>query len=168
MSLYGKEFKLSGVAGLKNAAEMRKFDSGATRNVDTDKIDPEGFLSPEVETRFFEYMQEHRLQADGTLRDSDNWQRGIPTSAYMKSMWRHFLDVWRIYRGLKPVYSKDIEDALCALKFNVNGFLLEALKRKRQAIPVFDAQKRVDNEKQRLRELYNEGAFPTQRKENNE
>lgn len=63
---------------------MRHFPTGATRNLDDDKIDFEGFLSPLVIERYGQYMHRHRVQADGILRDSDNWQRGIPLSAYMK------------------------------------------------------------------------------------
>jgi hypothetical protein len=42
-------------------------------------------------------------------------------SAYMKSMWRHFFDVWWNYRHDGPQEVK--EEALCALMFNVQGML---------------------------------------------
>ena len=105
---------------------MRKFDSGATRNTDTNKLDFEGFLSPLVLERFAEYMHENRLQADGELRDSDNLQKGIPKDEYMKSMWRHFFDVWKHKRGLEV--KEDKQTALCALLFNIMGLLHEELK----------------------------------------
>lgn len=106
---------------------IRKFETGATRDVDHDKYDYEGFLSPLVVERFGEYMHKHRLQADGKLRDSDNWQKGIPLSAYMKSGFRHFMDWWR---GHREQYSDGhfLEDALCALLFNVQGYLHELLR----------------------------------------
>ena len=69
---------------------MRKFDSGATRDIVEDKFDFEGFLSPLVLNRYAEYMNKHRKQSDGNLRDSDNWQKGIPMKVYMKSGFRHF------------------------------------------------------------------------------
>lgn len=105
---------------------MRTFDSGATRDGDEDKLDFEGFLSPLVLERFAEYMNRHRVQADGSLRDSDNWQKGIPMDAYMKSMWRHFMDVWMGHR-----YNLPKEEALCALLFNAQGYLHELLKARR-------------------------------------
>ena len=105
---------------------MRKFDTGATRDTDTGKYDPEGFLSPLVIERFNEYMHKHRIQTDGSLRDSDNWQKGIPKDAYMKSGFRHFLDWWKEHRGYES--REGIEDALCALMFNVQGYLFEILK----------------------------------------
>lgn len=115
-------------------AEMRVFDTGATRNVDNTKIDPEGFLSPTVIQAFSDYMNKHRVQADGTLRASDNWAKGIPQDAYMKSMWRHFLDVWSIHRGIARFdeTGKEIDkvEALCATLFNVQGMLHEELKRR--------------------------------------
>ena len=69
---------------------VRTFDTGATRDTDDGKLDYEGFISPLVLERFARYMHTHRLQPDGTLRDSDNWQKGIPRDQYIKSAWRHF------------------------------------------------------------------------------
>jgi hypothetical protein len=104
---------------------MRTFKSGATRNNDDDKYDYEGFLSPLVLERFAKYMHQHRLQADGKLRDSDNWQKGISLESYAKSGWRHFFSWWKAHRGYE---AEDIEDSLCALLFNVQGYLHERLK----------------------------------------
>ena len=101
---------------------MRTFTSGATRDSDDNKYDFEGFLSPLVLERYAEYMHTHRKQADGKMRDSDNWQKGIPVSAYMKSMWRHFMAVWKGHR-LGQVNQEDV----CALLFNVMGMLHELL-----------------------------------------
>lgn len=106
---------------------MRKFATGAVRDDDESKIDPEGFLSPHVVRAFCEYMQEHQTQADGAKRSSDNWQRGIPLDAYMKSMWRHFLEVWALHRSPRDV-SDAKREALCALMFNVQGYMHEVLK----------------------------------------
>lgn len=105
---------------------MREFETGATRDVDDGKLDYEGFLSPIVLRRYAEYMHRHRVQTNGQLRDSDNWQKGIPVSAYMKSMWRHFIDVWTLYRLKGSVF--EIEEALCAMLFNVQGMLHELSK----------------------------------------
>lgn len=112
---------------------MREFDTGATRDDEGDKPDYEGFLSPLVMEAFGRYMNKHRKQADGKIRDSDNWQKGIPQEAYMKSAWRHLVAWWQLHRGGcpketcgKPV---SIEDSLCALMFNVQGYLHEHLKR---------------------------------------
>ena len=110
---------------------MREFSTGATRDSDDTKLDYEGFLSPTVLRRYAVYLNKHRIQADGQMRDSDNWQRGIPISAYMKSLWRHFMDVWSIHRktintirGENP----EEEEALCAVIFNASGYLHELLK----------------------------------------
>lgn len=104
---------------------MRQFESGATRDDDKTKVDYEGFLSPAVLRRFGEYMNKHRVQADGQLRESDNWQKGIPMDVYIKSMYRHFMDVWAAHRG---AWDADMEESLCALMFNVMGYLHERLK----------------------------------------
>jgi len=116
-------------------ALMRQFDSGATRNLDESKLDFEGFLSPLVLERFAQYMHAHRQQADGVLRDSDNWQKGIPQVAYMKSGFRHFFDWWKEHRGIST--EEGLEEALCALLFNVQGYLHEHLKAKTESPPRF-------------------------------
>ena len=105
---------------------MRKFTTGATRDEDTTKPDYEGFISPIVIKRFGEYMNKHRIQADGAVRDSDNWQRGIPKDAYIKSLLRHIMDLWLEHRGYKS--REGVEDALCAIMFNSMGYLHEVLK----------------------------------------
>jgi hypothetical protein len=108
--------------------EIRKFQTGATRDTDEGKYDYEGFLSPLVIQRFGKYMHKHRKQSDGSLRDSDNWQKGIPKDAYIKSAWRHFMDWWLEHRRKES--REGLEDALCALLFNVQGYLHEHLKEK--------------------------------------
>mgnify|MGYP001591162755 CR=1 FL=1 len=106
---------------------MRKFDSGATRDDDDQKLDFEGFLSPLVLYRYALYMHKHRVQSDGSLRDSDNLQKGIPPEQYMKSLFRHFMDMWLKHRS--GDYDTDaMEETLCAIIFNVQGYLLEVLK----------------------------------------
>jgi hypothetical protein len=110
--------------------EGRSFDSGAYRDTEEGKLDFEGFLSPLVLDRYATYMNKNRTQSDGKLRDSDNWQEGIPKKVYMKSMWRHFFDVWKEHRrGYFPERIQ-MEDALCAVIFNAMGYLYEVLKRR--------------------------------------
>jgi hypothetical protein len=107
---------------------MREFDTGATRDTDEGKLDYEGFLHPEVLYVFAKYMHKNRIQADGQLRDSDNWQKGIPKDAYMKSAWRHFHDWWWFHRQGEDADKEAKIEALCAELFNVMGYLLEEIK----------------------------------------
>jgi hypothetical protein len=104
---------------------VREFATGATRDSDEGKPDYEGFLHPAFIEAFGAYMHKHRVQADGKLRASDNWQKGIPSSAYMKSLWRHFLEVWKLYRqgGTEEAYL----EAICACVFNLQGLLVNNL-----------------------------------------
>lgn len=115
---------------------MASFNTGATRTAETGKFDYEGFLSPLVLDRYAAYMHKHRSTPDGGFRDSDNWQLGIPFTSYIKSMWRHFMDVWRQHRGLPG--QDTLEESLCALIFNASGYLHETLKAK-QAKPTGDS-----------------------------
>ena len=109
---------------MKNEKAVRRFNTGATRDTDDGKFDWEGFISPIAMTFFAKYMHQHRLQADGTLRDGANWQRGIPRRQYMKSLIRHIWDLWFTWR-MYPEMEDRLVDLLCAALFNIQGMLLE-------------------------------------------
>jgi len=108
---------------------IRKFPGGATRDTERNKLDYEGFFSPLVLQACAVYMHKHRLQTDGSFRDSDNWQKMYGEKHYdvcMKSLTRHFMDVWLEHRGSK---SRDGQkDALCGLIFNARAYLFKMLK----------------------------------------
>jgi len=110
----------------------RQFETGANRDTDLGKLDYEGFLNPIVLERYSQYLNSHRALPDGTIRDSDNWQRGIPLDVYIKSGLRHVVDTWAAHRGY-PIFDVkthqpiDIEDAICGILFNFQGYLLELL-----------------------------------------
>lgn len=107
--------------------KKRKFESGANRNDDSDKLDYEGFLSPLALFWFGCYMHRNRFLEDGSLRDSDNWKKGIPLDSYMKSLFRHFMDVWFAHSE-SNLNQQTIEDALCGVLFNAFGYLHEVIK----------------------------------------
>ena len=108
---------------------MRIFKTGATRNDDTDRLDYEAFLSPLVLERYAQYLHKHRVQRDGTLREGDNWQAGIPLPAYAKSLLRHTISFWKAHRGYE---AEDIEESLSAIIFNASGYLFELLKNEKR------------------------------------
>jgi len=110
-------------------AEYRKFASGATRDAEDGKPDYEGALSPIALERFAQYMLRHCNTPQGR-RSTDNWQQGIPKSAYMKSALRHIVAWWKCHRGGGTV--DELEEALCGLFFNVQGYLHEHLKEKQK------------------------------------
>ncbi len=115
--------------GREKMGEIRRFETGATRDTDEGKPDYEGYLSPLVIEAFGRYMTKHRKQPDGSLRASDNWQKGMTLEVYIKSGWRHFMDWWSEHRGWGS--REGMEDALCGLLFNVMGYLHEYLKQRR-------------------------------------
>jgi len=103
--------------------KVRYFESGGYRDGDVDKLDMEGFLSPIVLEEYGKYMHHHRKQSDGKLRDSDNWQNHFGEKHFdvcMKSLWRHFLDLWKEHRGIKS--REDIEFAMMGILFNVFAY----------------------------------------------
>lgn len=106
--------------------ELRKFATGATRDADKDKFDYEGFLSPTVLESYAAYMHKNRIQPDGNLRDSDNWKLGIPRAAYVKSAFRHFIQLWKEWRGQRR--EDELLEAANALLFNIMGFIHETLR----------------------------------------
>lgn len=121
--------------------QLRTFSTGATRDTAQHKNDYEGFLSPIVLEAYGDYMNEHRTQPDGALRDSDNWQLGIPRDAYMKSLLRHVMDLWKLHRGwaVKPEIRGGVpqlptkKSVLCSILFNTMGYLHELLKEEMDA-----------------------------------
>lgn len=110
----------------------RTFSTGATRDLADHKPDYEGYLSPLVVRAYGRYMMRHSVMADGSRRDSDNWQQGIPLDVYMKSLMRHIMDVWELHRGGSPEdydgTPLTMEESLCAVLFNAMGYLHELSK----------------------------------------
>jgi len=113
---------------------VRVFETGASRNGADHKHDYEGFLSIIALRAYGRYMHGHRHLANGELRDSDNWQHGIPTDVYVKSLLRHTFDVWEIHRtGVDAIVDfddnlTDLEHSLCGVIFNAFGLLHETLQ----------------------------------------
>lgn len=109
-------------------AELRKFETGATRDTEEGKLDYEGFLSPLALRAVADYMERCRRLKDGVRRATDNWQLGIPPDAYIKSAYRHLHDWWLFHRGFQG--RETLRDALCGLAFNVLGRLHELEKQR--------------------------------------
>ena len=113
------------------AVPVRQFKTGATRDSGVDpktglpKLAYNGFFSARVLKRRAEYMNKHRVQADGSLRAPDNWKKGIPQSVYLESLTRHVMDLLLLHEGVGGV---DLQETLCAISFNSDGFLHEVLK----------------------------------------
>ena len=117
---------------IQQVEKMATFETGATRTADDNKPDFEGYLSPEVLYSYAAYMLSHQGTSKHR-RDSDNWQLGIPRPRYMKSMFRHFMEVWRLHRIGEDLSSledlSNLVTALNALLFNVMGYQHELLKK---------------------------------------
>jgi hypothetical protein len=137
---WGRQIAERMAAGTGAQGQVRQFSTGATRDSDEGKNDYEGFLSPLVLEAYGDYMTAHRKQSDGSLRDSDNWQKGMGLPTYMKSLLRHVLTAWKLHRGysVRPervggvLVTPTIEDALFAVLFNAMGYLHERLTAKQE------------------------------------
>jgi hypothetical protein len=114
-------------------APIRTFDTGATRDTDQGKLDYTRALSSIVLERYVQYLNKHRKQPDGSMRDFDNWKKGLPFRESFGSLGRHFVDVWKMIEGFPAKDnhgSCNIDDTLCAIIFNASTMLLERLKGK--------------------------------------
>lgn len=121
---------------MASTPDTRTFNTGATRNNDENRIDPEGFFSPEVLEEFCAYMHKCRFRPSGEIRNSDNWQLGIPQSAYAKSLWRHHLAFMKQHRkqgnhkeAPSPYRNNVLIEQCCAGMFNYMGYMFEELKK---------------------------------------
>jgi hypothetical protein len=120
------------------APAPRQFSSGANRDTAEGKHDFDGFFSPLMFEAFGTYMDYNRQLPDGSIRDSDNWQLGIPLDVYRKSLWRHWFDVWRFLRGYK--IKENIIWACMGCIFNLQGIVHELLKEKPELLDECRAQ----------------------------
>lgn len=111
---------------------VRVFETGATRSSSNNKPDYEGYMSPVVMAEYGKYMLKHQVQENGELRDSDNWQKGMPVDEYFKSGFRHWHKSWSKWRGYKMTDEKgkqvELRDELMAMKFNIDGIIHELYK----------------------------------------
>jgi len=113
--------------------EIRKFSTGATRDTVDDKLSYVKALSPIVLQRYVQYLDSHRKQPDGSMRDFDNWKKGIPQDVYLDGLGRHFVATWLLAQGFPAEDNHGpvtLEDSLCALIFGASGWLYELLKAK--------------------------------------
>lgn len=113
--------------------KMREFSTGATRNLDSSKLDYEAFLSPIVLKAYAEYLNKHRVQADDKVREGDNWQKLFGekhSDVCMKSLIRHVMDLWLSHRGFEA--SQSVDDSLAAIIFNAMAYWFGLLKERQK------------------------------------
>ena len=113
--------------------EIRTFSSGATRDTAKGKLSYVKALSPIVLQRYVQYLDGHRKQPDGSMRDFDNWKQGIPEETYLDGLGRHFVAAWLLAQGFSAEDNHGpvtLEDTLCAILFGASGLLHELLMKK--------------------------------------
>lgn len=125
---------------------IKTFATGAIRSSDEGKNAYEGFLSMEALEEFGDYMTRHRKLPDGSLRDPDNWKKGMGLDSFIGSLLRHTFElvalhtrgyVTRRIRREMPDKVSDLDflkrEIACAILFNVQGYLHEYLAGPRPA-----------------------------------
>ena len=112
--------------------EIRTFDTGATRDTMAGKLSYVKALSPIVLQRYVQYLDAHRKQPDGSMRDFDNWKKGIPEEAYLDGLGRHQMAAWLLAQGYSAEDnhgSVTLVDTLCAIIFGASGWLHKLLEK---------------------------------------
>jgi len=121
--------------------DLEVLSTGASRSQGEGKLQYAGYESPLVTNAFAQYMRAHQYQKDGKIRAADNWQQGIPLNRYLDSLVRHVMDLQLAHAGfwkLTALYQENpefseadlITETLCAIRFNVSGYLFEVLLEK--------------------------------------
>lgn len=113
---------------------IRTFGTGATRDVAEGKLSYVKALSPIVLQRYVQYLDSHRKQPDGSMRDFDNWKKGIPEEIYLDGLGRHFMATWLLAQGFSAEDNHGpvtLEDSLAAIIFGASGWLYELLKKEK-------------------------------------
>jgi len=113
------------------SSHSQEFETGAFRSSASGRIDPEASLSPLVVERLCEYLEKCSHLENGEQRALDNWQQGMPPATYIKGLLRHTLHAWQRHRGWKvldPKAAENIEEDLCAILFNAQGYLHSLLE----------------------------------------
>jgi hypothetical protein len=133
----------------------REFKTGANRNPSDGKFVYSKFINPLNEYSFAKYMHGKRKLEDGTYREGDNWQKGIPKDSLMDSLIRHTKELELLHQGYTLVHWRDDEgehtevfnnlwdatdfanwkkaivvskeDILNAIRFNSEGYKLQLL-----------------------------------------
>ena len=119
--------------GHEENESIRTFDTGATRDTAVGKLSYVKALSPIVLRRYVQYLDAHRKQPDGSMRDFDNWKKGIPEETYLDGLGRHQMAAWLLAQGYSaednhgPV---NLESTLCAIIFGASGWLHELLEKR--------------------------------------
>ena len=114
-------------SGETTTPAIRTVATGANRDSDAGKLSYAKGLSSQVLQRYLEYLDQHRVMKDGSLRDWDNWKQGMPIEWYSDSLSRHVHDAIRASQGLPVPENASLEDLLCAVIFNAQGWLFELL-----------------------------------------
>jgi len=83
---------------------IREFESGANRNSSLGKLAYKDFINPLNEYSFATYMDSKRLLDDGTYRNGDNWQHGIPQVSLADSLIRHVKEFELLHLGLVVIH----------------------------------------------------------------
>ena len=106
-----------------DTGQVRTFATGAVRGTQQGKLDYEGYFTHRFFEGYGDYMERNSHLPDGTVRDSDNWQKGFPIESFVKSGWRHMVGWWKGHRTGKP----DL-DACYGVVFNAIGYIDQTLK----------------------------------------
>ncbi len=102
---------------------MRVFKTGAVRDSEDGKPDFVETVSFTAHHRFVKYMTEKKKKYG-----EGNFKKGIPIESYEKSLLRHIDKYFR--NKYENGNDEPNEDHLSAMRFNIDGIMLEESKQK--------------------------------------
>jgi hypothetical protein len=129
--------------------EIREFKSGATRDISDGKHQISKFINPLNDHSFCTYMHSKRIMADGSVREGDNWQKGMGLEVLEESFVRHMDDFKKLHLGfhvykvrgddgettyvsIEPIeeyaeFEIFMEETLNGIRFNCEAYKLQVL-----------------------------------------
>lgn len=143
--LSGKSAELrTGTAMVADNGTLRTFPSGATRDTSANKPDYARYESAAVVREFGKYMLKHQTQSDGQWRPGDNWKKGFGMDVLISSGDRHWQDIKGVVTEPALWQGVDLIESLCAMRFNINAMLLEAVRARNGVESVHHSPTSVD------------------------
>lgn len=134
--------------------KLRKFDTWATRDISTGKLEYSNYIHPLCDYSFSAYMRSKQIIWD-EYRRGDNWQKWIPAESLFDSLIRHtetlkllrkwymvietrkdwvidWIVTWKTFdfdiSDVDDYDIKDIETELNAIRFNSEALKLSIIK----------------------------------------
>jgi hypothetical protein len=90
---------------------VRTFETWATRDIDTGKLEYSDYINPLCDYSFANFMK-WKQYINWTIRAWNNWQKWIPNESLLSSLVRHTEIIKLLYQGYRVFETKDRNDVI--------------------------------------------------------